>query len=896
MSTYRIVAIAQIHNELRKGNLRRFLKYLRPLVDEVVIYDDASTDGSFEYVKRFTPHVIRGAKNEFTEEMSHKKQLLAEALKFSPDFVMYLDADEILSANAVRELPKICQMMVSKKIDGMTFKKINLWRSQSWQRVDNAYDAGWFTHLWRVTPGIGYPQVKPGLHQPPYPPTLKKIAKTNKIRMLHYGFSSDEAIMSKYLTYRRHGQTGWTLSRLIDESTLTLQAVGPALFPPKLRVREPRPAARPLPEWHKLIERRQDELLPPAISIVSLIYKSTEWLRFAYEQVLRYIDLSDKELFFVANDATESVKQYLHDQYIPHYVFENTPAHRKEWYINNVYRAWNYAAKMARGDYILFINSDMGFTPNWVENLFKHLDGKNCVASRLVESGKMPSGEPGISKNFGRKARLYDERSFQEFAKKITGNRLFDGGLYMPLLIKRSDFLAVGGYPEGNVVPGSDPWKPKIAREGEAAISGDVILMEKLKSIGIKHQTAFDSVAYHFQEGEMDDRPTTYKEADAEIIFANDLLTGVMGERTMWNVLLERLPLVTGIDRLKIGQTRDIARKARAYIGKYFPHAKIVVQNATFMGRVDPNKYTIVFLQDDLRGMGRPSHEQEFNLRKANLRITNSSLTASSYPEYNFEIIPIGVDEDLFRPLPKAPLRRKFGFPNKKIGIFVGDLSPVKGWPEIKKMIEKNKDIFWIVVSKSDERYEAPNVAMYNKISQELLSELYNCADFFILGSPVETLCLAAIEAAMCNVPVIMHNTGIFADFTEEEKRRVGFFAGGLDDKVDLIFRHTFTPRQVMIERKLTQDDMVTSWYQLLKQALQEARAKTLQRQAIPLTVIVWGWIRQSVAQLTDLVLHALNVLARFTLRIIIATARAVIPRPIYRFLTRTYDRLLGHP
>jgi hypothetical protein len=42
-------------------------------------------------------------------------------------------------------------------------------------------------------------------------------------------------------------------------------------------------------------------------------------------------------------------------------------------YINNVYRAWNTAGKMAKGDYIIFLNSDFGFSDNWSENLIKNM-------------------------------------------------------------------------------------------------------------------------------------------------------------------------------------------------------------------------------------------------------------------------------------------------------------------------------------------------------------------------------------------------------------------------------------------------------------------------------------------------------------------------------------------
>src|SRR4030043_2363742 len=101
---FSIVCIVQIYNELRKGNLERFVKYVMPLVDALVVYDDASTDGSYEYMLNYTPHVIRGVKNDFVNEIRHKQQLLDYALKLNPDFVFYLDADEVFTANAQSQL------------------------------------------------------------------------------------------------------------------------------------------------------------------------------------------------------------------------------------------------------------------------------------------------------------------------------------------------------------------------------------------------------------------------------------------------------------------------------------------------------------------------------------------------------------------------------------------------------------------------------------------------------------------------------------------------------------------------------------------------------------------------------------------------------------------------
>ncbi len=238
---YKIVCICQIYNELLKGNLERFIEYLTPLVDDIVAWDDASTDGSFDYLIRHTSHVLRGKRTNFAKEMQIKKVLLENTLKLGPDFIMYLDADEVFTANTATRLQELCAYCEKKELDGLSFHKLNLWRSKSWRRIDNLYDEGWFVHLWRVTPNISYGKTRQGLHQNPYPPSIKKIERVSDVQILHYGFSSERLLAHKYLVYRAYGQRGYPLNRLIDETTMKLEKIPAALFPEGLYVDDPSP-------------------------------------------------------------------------------------------------------------------------------------------------------------------------------------------------------------------------------------------------------------------------------------------------------------------------------------------------------------------------------------------------------------------------------------------------------------------------------------------------------------------------------------------------------------------------------------------------------------------------------------------------------------------------------
>jgi len=823
----KIVGFVQIFNELEKGNLERFIKHVPPLLDAWVAYDDGSTDGSYEYVKQYTPYVIRGAINDFIHEINHKQQLLEIAVSLNPDFILWLDCDEVLTANANRDrLIELCEYCIKNDLDGVSLHELNLWRSYSWQRIDSEFGNGWKRCLWRVKPSIKFDTAQIGLHKRIWPIGIEKVDKVFDIAVLHFGFASIQNIAHKYWVYRTHGQRGYhLLDRLMDEENLITKKIEASLLPDDMRIEATQPIPRATAESFANIYLYRKDVFRPKFSIACLIYKSVEWLKFINDQVLRYTDLTNKEFYFIANDASQDVRDYLRNNYIRHYIWKNNPDQQREWYINNVYRAWNYAANQAKGDFIIFINSDMAFWPGWFDNLWAAYNGSNCIVSRLVESGKLPSGQYGIKQYFGDNFQNYQESEFQKYAAAICENRLANGGLFMPLLIRKEHFLSVGGYPEGNVVPGSDIFNPTIAKSGEPMISGDLILMEKLATRGIQHQTAFNSIVYHFQEGEMRSKPRRVNDGKTfgRVVLCNDRLTGIMGERVLWNYLLDTIPGVVGVDQSVVVPGKNWEVRAKEYIKQQYPNAKVIIQNASFMDIVDSNLYTVSFLQDNLRDMGTISMQQENNLRLAHKLVTNSFQTASAYPEYDFMVIPVGVDADLFKPMDKTKTRCEIGIPeHNQVGIFVGNFSEVKGWSKIQQAIEAFPNIYWILVSNRDEIFNAPNTVVYNKISQQMLAKLYNCADFFIIGSPVETQCLAAVEACLCGLPIIMRNTGIFKEFTASERSQVGIFGEDFLTAIQNITLRTFDPRNVMLQKEMTIQQCVLAWQRLLEEIFLE--------------------------------------------------------------------------
>lgn len=237
------------------------------------------------------------------------------------------------------------------------------------------------------------------------------------------------------------------------------------------------------------------------ITILGMIYKSPGYLDFMMDQIRRYctnFDSNQVDYLIVANDASEGIKRKLVLEGINHIVFNNPDPNA--YYMNRIYRAWNFVGMNAPGDVIVFINSDMAFTPGWLPKLLKHFNKGTIPCSRLVESGKLSSGEYGISKDFGRTYSNYNEPGFLKFASEVQTPEVKAGGLFMPVAFYKEDFVQSGGYPEGNIYAGGVGAYP-----GPFVESGDHYFFYKNAVMqNKKHITVFDSVVYHIQEGEKD--------------------------------------------------------------------------------------------------------------------------------------------------------------------------------------------------------------------------------------------------------------------------------------------------------------------------------------------------------------------------------------------------------
>jgi len=118
------------------------------------------------------------------------------------------------------------------------------------------------------------------------------------------------------------------------------------------------------------------------------------------------------------------------------------------------------------------------------------------------------------------------------------------------------------------------------------------------------------------------------------------------------------------------------------------------------------------------------------------------------------------------------------------------------------------EDITWILVFKElrEDRFNPifiPNGKIFVKLSRKQMVEIYNMADFVIIPSYFESFGLVAIEAGLCNTPVISSKTGWIEEtgLTDYGIVLNSFKPEDFSNAIDEIFNYNIKPRKYMQKR-----------------------------------------------------------------------------------------------
>ncbi len=141
------------------------------------------------------------------------------------------------------------------------------------------------------------------------------------------------------------------------------------------------------------------------------------------------------------------------------------------------------------------------------------------------------------------------------------------------------------------------------------------------------------------------------------------------------------------------------------------------------------------------------------------------------------DIVPCGVNLELFYPMDRDEIRKQLGITGEKIVLFVGRIEPLKGVEQLLKAVSNLKDIpglkLMIIGGDESNQNEIDHlkkltieldiqdlVQFPGVIKHDRLPYYYNAADICVIPSYYESFGLVALESLACGTPVISTDVG----------------------------------------------------------------------------------------------------------------------------------------
>lgn len=198
----KLAAILRVKDEIRTIN--ECLTKLSAIADEIIILDNGSTDGTLEAYTKY-PKIVKILHSEGYDEGRDKIMLLEEAKKRNPDWILWMDGDEVFENHFTREVAEKYMRGTANRI---TFRMCNFWLSRERCIMDGQYYL-YNLHpqrsLWRNVPEAYFKNQK--LHNGDIFGVPGKVF-LSPYRIKHYGYVDRAKMQEKLDRYLAEDKTG----------------------------------------------------------------------------------------------------------------------------------------------------------------------------------------------------------------------------------------------------------------------------------------------------------------------------------------------------------------------------------------------------------------------------------------------------------------------------------------------------------------------------------------------------------------------------------------------------------------------------------------------------------------------------------------------------------------
>jgi glycosyltransferase involved in cell wall biosynthesis len=192
------------------------------------------------------------------------------------------------------------------------------------------------------------------------------------------------------------------------------------------------------------------------ISVIIPTYNCKEYLKLCLNSLIKNAQYKKHEVIVCVDGSTDGTWEFL-NEFTSTYPFLQVIGFKEN--IGEC-TALNRAVEHASGEYILMVNDDMVFPPDWDIRLVKQYQQIGCdvLSCRLIEPGIIEVNKMFLRYNFGVDYKTFDEAKFNKAAGDLAQISHQKDSQNQPMLMRKTDFMKVGGWDERfNTGPLSDP-------------------------------------------------------------------------------------------------------------------------------------------------------------------------------------------------------------------------------------------------------------------------------------------------------------------------------------------------------------------------------------------------------------------------------------------------------
>jgi glycosyltransferase involved in cell wall biosynthesis len=194
-------------------------------------------------------------------------------------------------------------------------------------------------------------------------------------------------------------------------------------------------------------------------------------------------------------------------------------------------------------------------------------------------------------------------------------------------------------------------------------------------------------------------------------------------------------------------------RQVHVHHGTYWEQAEAVRPLISTLGYLKQKWWDSMILE---RASGR-----------GKLLLVNSDQTAEEIKQYfghDSTTVWCPLDTTHFRPLNKAACRQALKIPDDRpVGLFVGNIHPMKGFAIVRTLIDRMSDVYWVLALRGQLPGDLPEtdyVRIFHDATHCELPLLYASADFSVSPSLYEPFGYVVAESLACGTPVIAARGG----------------------------------------------------------------------------------------------------------------------------------------